>query len=108
MKICLTVAVPRMLSCCCRLPAAGDALLQVGGGGDAGPGGARLHLYGDVAVLISGILVDLLEPPGLTRLLEQLSPRLGHLVVDEDVVVGKASAVQSLSSHQSSRQGIPG
>ena len=45
--------------------------------------------------------------PGLASPLEQLAPGLDHLVVDEDVDVGEALAID-LAIHETSRVKVPG
>ena len=51
--------------------------------------------------------MDVLHPSGLAYLLEELTPGLGQLIVDDDIVITEALA-PDLASHQPSGEFIPG
>ena len=87
----------------------GDQLLQVGGGGDLGPGGLEADLDGDAAVLVGAVLDDVFGILGLPHLLGQLATPLGQLEVYKDVGLGEVSAGLEVSaSEEAGREDFPG
>ena len=87
----------------------GDEVLEVGDGGDLGPGGEDLHLDGDPPVLVRPVLHDALIELRLPHLLGQVTPPLCQLEVDVDV--GGSEVVAGggvLAGEEAGGESLPG
>ena len=84
-----------------------DEVLEVGDGGDLGPGGEDLDLDGDPPVLVRPVLHDALVVLRLPHLLGQVTPPLCQLKVDVDVGGGEVVAGGGvLASEEAGGEGL--